>query len=193
MANGGCYLLHTHLWSWPQKTPSTGRIWQAFLLLCGIAWGFQHFHSRPWETSHPHNSQTSFPPERHGHPGNWSRTDNQIHSLRVSEVTAGKSLCKEYQYNLALFTGSVPAVLLDVAALTMAEMTRTTLTGSPLPEGGTSLLSSTNRQASRIPSSNWMRERETTRWNLKSKHGPKLALLNKKILVAKLPHIFAIL
>jgi len=40
----------------------------------------------------------------------------------------------------------------------MAEMTRTTLIGFPRPEGGTSLLSNTNRQASRIPSSNCERE-----------------------------------
>lgn len=166
--------VHTHLWSWSQKTPSTARIWRVFLLLCGIAWGFPHCHSRPWETFHPRNSQTSFPPEHQGHLEHWSRTGNQIKS-RLSEVKWVKSLCKEYQNNMALFTWPVPLILTVGVVLTMAEMTRTTLTGFPLPEGGTSLLSSTNRQASRIPSSNC--ERETISFGA--------MVLNSQILVQK--------
>lgn len=44
--------------------------------------------------------------------------------------------------------------------LTMAEMTRTTLTGSPHPDGGVPLFSRTKRHTARIPSPNCNREKE---------------------------------
>lgn len=47
----------------------------------------------------------------------------------------------------------------------MAEMTRTTLTGSPQPDGGVPLFSSRKRQAASIPSSNWKhREGGESQW-----------------------------
>lgn len=80
---------HTYLWSWLQRTPSTARIWRVLLLLCGIAWGFLHCRSRPWDTFHPRNSQTSFPPERQGHPEHWSRKGS------FKGLLGQAGLCKE--------------------------------------------------------------------------------------------------
>lgn len=45
--------------------------------------------------------------------------------------------------------------------LTMAETIRTTLIGSPQPDGGVPLFSRTKRHAARIPSSNWKRKKKT--------------------------------